>query len=537
MSNSRKSPYSALGLERSATKKEIKKAYHGLMLQYHPDKYRGDPQVAQDKANELIAAFEVLSDAQSRERYDRIGFTDDNSFQRAPKTRDTNTPLDKDFSISAFISTIAVMAWGKNNVALANYFDDNLTDLEATINQPVYIQNICAALNNQTYVLITHFNADWLKRLPGFGRAEFMGSYLNQLSTDHWQTFLDHLGKDWLYSQLNGNELKTLMGYFTGYRAMNISLARDQQREMFCNYLGLEWLRLVFTHPEHLGNFLSDNNFHKSHNQMLTFIDGQDQWLRQTYTDPAQIGILLTTMASYEEHQGLRMPTMFGIPAAPRKLASSTKDKWYLISSYIMPEGFQQLADNPVTLNALIRHMENEFSVPPNTKKIELFLEIYFRSDSMNEIEQLITLFNTNPLAAEKEIQLAKSIVLMQACSSQQLKKIFLELRDFPTLMVMIDSYKDQIWYRAILLGVAKALLQDREDNPAAYTSMFGFILGYSREQKLIAAKSLINSILNNTDIEDVPGIAKGKLGELCQRYQESRTPKESLRVMASMLL
>jgi DnaJ-class molecular chaperone len=63
--------YKTLGVGRKATVKEIKKAYRQLSLQYHPDKNK-DPG-ASDKFGEISRAYEVLSDDDKRETYDRYG--------------------------------------------------------------------------------------------------------------------------------------------------------------------------------------------------------------------------------------------------------------------------------------------------------------------------------------------------------------------------------------------------------------------------------------------------------------------------------
>ena len=57
--------YELLGVEKSATFAQIKKAYHKKALKEHPDK-GGDP----DKFKELTQAYEVLSDKNKRELYD-----------------------------------------------------------------------------------------------------------------------------------------------------------------------------------------------------------------------------------------------------------------------------------------------------------------------------------------------------------------------------------------------------------------------------------------------------------------------------------
>lgn len=64
--------YSVLGVSRSATPEEIKKAYRKLAMQYHPDKNPGDKK-AEDKFKELSEAYEVLSDTKKREMYDQFG--------------------------------------------------------------------------------------------------------------------------------------------------------------------------------------------------------------------------------------------------------------------------------------------------------------------------------------------------------------------------------------------------------------------------------------------------------------------------------
>lgn len=69
---SKRDYYEVLGVERTATEAEIKKAYRKKALQYHPDKNPGDS-AAEEKFKEAAEAYEVLSDSNKRERYDRFG--------------------------------------------------------------------------------------------------------------------------------------------------------------------------------------------------------------------------------------------------------------------------------------------------------------------------------------------------------------------------------------------------------------------------------------------------------------------------------
>jgi molecular chaperone DnaJ len=65
--------YEVLGVQKSASKDEIKKGYRKLAIQYHPDKNPGN-QEAEAKFKEATEAYEILSDDQKRQIYDQFGF-------------------------------------------------------------------------------------------------------------------------------------------------------------------------------------------------------------------------------------------------------------------------------------------------------------------------------------------------------------------------------------------------------------------------------------------------------------------------------
>ena len=64
--------YEVLGVEKNASKDDLKKAYRKMAMQYHPDR-NPDNKEAEEKFKEAAEAYEVLSDDDKRARYDRFG--------------------------------------------------------------------------------------------------------------------------------------------------------------------------------------------------------------------------------------------------------------------------------------------------------------------------------------------------------------------------------------------------------------------------------------------------------------------------------
>ena len=73
MAQEKRDYYEVLGVSKTATDAEIKKAYRKLAMKYHPDYNPGDKD-AEEKFKEVNEANEVLSDPKKRQLYDQYGF-------------------------------------------------------------------------------------------------------------------------------------------------------------------------------------------------------------------------------------------------------------------------------------------------------------------------------------------------------------------------------------------------------------------------------------------------------------------------------
>jgi molecular chaperone DnaJ len=66
--------YEVLGVSKTASDEELKKAYRKLAMKYHPDRNQGEQaKEAEEKFKEAKEAYEMLSDSQKRAAYDQYG--------------------------------------------------------------------------------------------------------------------------------------------------------------------------------------------------------------------------------------------------------------------------------------------------------------------------------------------------------------------------------------------------------------------------------------------------------------------------------
>jgi curved DNA-binding protein len=71
--------YTSLGIPKTASEAEIKKAYKKLAMQYHPDRNKGDKK-AEEKFKEINEAYQILGDKEKKKNYDQFGSSDFSGF-------------------------------------------------------------------------------------------------------------------------------------------------------------------------------------------------------------------------------------------------------------------------------------------------------------------------------------------------------------------------------------------------------------------------------------------------------------------------
>ena len=92
--------YDILGIDKNATKKQIKKAYRKLSMKYHPDKKPNDP-IATEKFKEINQAHQILIDETKRKDYD-LQMPDEKTPETTQETTTYYTEPEKPIRVNVY---------------------------------------------------------------------------------------------------------------------------------------------------------------------------------------------------------------------------------------------------------------------------------------------------------------------------------------------------------------------------------------------------------------------------------------------------
>ena len=114
-----KNYYEVLGISKTATADEIKKAYRNLAFKYHPDRNSGD-KAAEEKFKEINEAYDVLSDEKKRADYDSFG-TSNSHYSGTNNSYNRNNDFTNEETFWNWFNGNTTNSYGNNNT-YRNYY-------------------------------------------------------------------------------------------------------------------------------------------------------------------------------------------------------------------------------------------------------------------------------------------------------------------------------------------------------------------------------------------------------------------------------
>ena len=114
-----KNYYEVLGISKTASADEIKKAYRNLAFKYHPDRNSGD-KIAEEKFKEINEAYDVLSDEKKRADYDSFG-TSNSRYSGTNNSYNRNNDFTNEETFWNWFNGNTTNSYGNNNT-YRNYY-------------------------------------------------------------------------------------------------------------------------------------------------------------------------------------------------------------------------------------------------------------------------------------------------------------------------------------------------------------------------------------------------------------------------------
>lgn len=532
--HTREQDLTTLGLLPTATQEEIKKAFHEKSLRYHPDK-DSSPDAAENFQN-VKGAYQRLHTNINAE--EKLSAPPEKKIQKYKHFTQTDEGVRFDESLKFIDDFKGVLTKIINDFAYHKATEEDVyqfvRDNKEKFQEAVIISGsidplINVFLSPGNFELFLLLDPDWLKNLKVFNYPHTLNRFLIALEPNDWSKLFDDFLGGWLREYCQDlNNLATL--FYNLPTSDKWTQEKDVTIETLLNHLGRTWLReIFFNEPNKLALLFEVFDSIDRIKPVLSFLNGDDRWI-DSIMDGAGLGKILRS---------------FNL-TGDKYVIKHLLDQWDLITNYInLPN-----LTNPTQLNALLTNLIYiPFSFEPpkknniqkytlsSTINIELFLKKYLPDFLKCDFKQLIQLLTLTHNKGEDTSTYAfvKNLGIVRAFSNDSLYKMFFlvenesptKVRTVKEIVSSINQYKNETFYTALVLAVAKGFYHKLELEPEN-TSLFG----YKKEDKLKSAESLINSILSDAplDKKNFPSLSWGDLGEISALYSGDTSLVDSLK-------
>lgn len=527
----RKEDLELFGLNIDATASAIKKAYHVQAREFHPDK--NSTEDTQEKFQKINDAYKRLQQTSEKiQKPDEPLKKKYEYFSKQDLRDDKTWKFIGEFKTKLNALIILFSEQKVEEEDVKNYVIENKKKFQEAVTCTVSIDPLIDTfLKVDNFDLLLLLDANWIKELYAFNHAPTFSRFLGYLNPEYWNTFFDDFLGLWLKGFCsNVSNFATLCDTLpTSYPKVGITYDRFGTEDTLLDYLGQAWLReICFCDTNKLAYLFKLCHIPSRIEPIFKLLNGEDKWLN-TVVDGAGLGNILMSI----NEKGSVPP-------------NSVVEDWNIFFKYF---DLSSIINTPIQLNALLTHLViipftysehkgeikkyNEFS----TNNIVIFLQTYvskrldhhYITDLKQLIDELLNLSHTmeNDSASYTVI---KNIGIIRAFSHQAMYEILFfnrvetpvagSFKEIPKtvqeVLSQINFYKNQPYYKALILAVAKGYYYKRsiENESQSY-------FGHTKKDKLESAESLITSIIADEPIDKkkFPALAWGDLGDISKLY------------------
>lgn len=261
--------------------------------------------------------------------------------------------------------------------------------------------------------------------------------------------------------------------------------------ENFFNYLGKDWLRDFLQNPSQLKRILKKSPELIS-KTLLDFLNGDDQWIQKTFNNKEKLALILN---SYVEPLDVYQPDPIDY----------ILQKWSLFLSYFTTDWQENFISNEYEFN----HFMHKITPADLFEKKPINPDVF-----LNFISAL------SQIAPDEEKSVAIEKNLMSKISEKQIHEIMLTDQTFQKTLVALPQHEQKPFFQLRVFAMACAYHYELTQHKPRLSIPF---IGYSYQDKLSGAKSLIDSMLNDQKPNaSLAQLNSGELGVLNKLYKPS---------------